>query len=121
MAKFGMVCFHTSEDLKLITHIQFLRDLKEKGKKVGIEAGKEAGMEVVNEKCERFAEIHKRAYKDLCNNIRENIGSPNLVGLAFNKDKTGVGIFVFDKVAGIDDSYDILFDENKQPYIEIAD
>jgi hypothetical protein len=68
---------------------------------------------------EKYYEYYKIMYKALCNAVRRSIEIKNLVGLAFNKDQTEVGVFEFDKEAGIDDFYDILIDENKKFYIEV--
>lgn len=64
-------------------------------------------------------EVFHSTYKQLCNQVRSEIGIDNLIGLALHEDGTKVVVFVFDREAQENDYYEVKYDEAGSPYIEV--
>jgi hypothetical protein len=81
----------TSDDKNLLAHCDLLKILFEAGK----------------------LEEHKLINKQICDALRRSIGITKVVGLGINKEKTAVGIFIYEIEAKDDVFYDQEFDEEE--------
>lgn len=67
-------------------------------------------------------EFYKKAYKFICNKIRKDIGTKNIILIVRTTDETEIGVFEFNHIATEDNYYPAYYDaETDSFYTEIEE